>query len=114
MKFAESRGEPLIVDDYLILHPKTSPDLSVGRVFADNQKEIIPSSYQLHQNYPNPFNPTTRIVFDLPQDEHVTLRVYDMLGKEILLLAEGPVRAGRHEVPVEMNRFPSEIGRAHV
>lgn len=54
----------------------------------------VPASFSLSQNYPNPFNPSTNIEFALPKDEFVTLKVYDMLGKEVTALANGNFKKG--------------------
>ena len=58
----------------------------------------LPQRLTLTQNYPNPFNPTTTIRFAVPQSGHVTLKVYDMLGREIATLVDGEVAAGSHSV----------------
>jgi hypothetical protein len=57
-----------------------------------------PSNYMLAQNYPNPFNPSTVISYQLPADSKVTLKVYDVLGKEITSLVNGYQAAGRYNV----------------
>ncbi|MGH7456741.1 MAG: T9SS type A sorting domain-containing protein, partial [bacterium] len=57
-----------------------------------------PSSFALEQNYPNPFNPSTTIAFSLPRAEHVTLKVFDLLGKEIGTLVDEKLAAGHYEV----------------
>ncbi|MEO8211405.1 MAG: T9SS type A sorting domain-containing protein [bacterium] len=49
-------------------------------------KNIIPTEYHLSQNYPNPFNPTTKISFDIPSDNIVSLKIYDILGREVKTL----------------------------
>lgn len=59
---------------------------------------IIPDGYKLEQNYPNPFNPVTTIRFSIPQREFVSLTVFDALGREIEVLAEGISEAGEFEV----------------
>ena len=61
----------------------------------DSQK---PVNFQLCSNYPNPFNPSTMIVFYLPRNEFVTLKVYDITGQEIESLIEGEVPAGEHRL----------------
>lgn len=57
-----------------------------------------PSQYSLNQNYPNPFNPTTTVSYSLPREEYVTLKVYNILGKELFTVLEGQQSAGEHSV----------------
>ncbi|MBK6539621.1 MAG: T9SS type A sorting domain-containing protein [Ignavibacteria bacterium] len=56
----------------------------------------IPAEYALAQNYPNPFNPETKINYELPIANYVTLKVYDMTGKEIMTLVNENQNAGRY------------------
>ena len=63
-----------------------------------NESEILPSAYSLSQNYPNPFNPSTKISFQIPQSENVTLKIYNVLGKEVATLINGKMAAGKHDV----------------
>ncbi len=63
-----------------------------------NEEPGIPETYQLSQNYPNPFNPTTTIRFALPTASTVTLRVYDLLGREVQTLVQENRPAGYHSV----------------
>ncbi|HOI29456.1 MAG TPA: FlgD immunoglobulin-like domain containing protein [Melioribacteraceae bacterium] len=57
----------------------------------------IPNQYKLYNNYPNPFNPSTRIVFEIPKNEVVSLRIYDINGQLVRSLADEDLPAGRHE-----------------
>jgi len=65
----------------------------------------IPESFKLYQNYPNPFNPKTIIKFQIKESGFVTLRVYDILGKEIATLVNEKLNAGEYEIPFSINLF---------
>jgi hypothetical protein len=57
----------------------------------------MPKGYQLYQNYPNPFNPTTTVAFSSDHSAEVRLSVYDVLGREIAVLANGTFSPGLHQ-----------------
>jgi hypothetical protein len=57
---------------------------------------ILPYRFELRQNYPNPFNPATRIEFSLPKSEIVTLKVFNIIGKEVSTLVDKRLPAGNH------------------
>ena len=59
---------------------------------------VSPEGYQLNQNYPNPFNPTTTISYNIPQANHVVLKVYDIQGKEITTLVNEQKSSGQHHI----------------
>ncbi|MBN1448712.1 MAG: T9SS type A sorting domain-containing protein, partial [Bacteroidetes bacterium] len=63
----------------------------------------------LSQNHPNPFNPVTRIEYGIPQDGVVRLRVYDLLGRVVTTLVDGPVSPGMHSVSFNAGRLPSGV-----
>ena len=78
----------------------------------------MPTGFKLFQNYPNPFsagggsayggNPGTEISYRLTTFTHVTLRVYDILGREVATLVNSDKQAGNYKV-----EFPAEVGYAH-
>jgi hypothetical protein len=73
-----------------------SGDGDGGVVTSTEDTYALPTAYDLSQNYPNPFNPTTTIRYALPQASQVTLEVFDMVGRRVATLAEGPRAAGYH------------------
>ena len=70
---------------------------------------IIPIEYILSPNYPNPFNSSTKIKYSIPNTSLVTLKVYDILGKEIATLVNEEKPAGNYEVNFNGNRLSSGI-----
>ncbi len=64
----------------------------------EQSESSVPIINRLHQNYPNPFNPSTTIRFDLPKSDYVTLRLYDLAGREIITLLKDRLASGSHEI----------------
>jgi hypothetical protein len=69
----------------------------------------VPSEFSLSQNYPNPFNPSTKITFSLPVDSKASLKVYDISGKLVVILAEGSLSAGNHTVSMDAAGLSSGV-----
>ena len=65
---------------------------------AVEQGSGMPAEYHLYQNYPNPFNPSTTIRYSLPESGEVTVKVFNMLGKEIATLVNGRKSSGDYKV----------------
>jgi hypothetical protein len=65
--------------------------------------------YKLEQNYPNPFNPSTKIKFTLPKSDFVSIKIYDLLGKEVRTLVSSFMEAGNHTVKFNAEELPSGI-----
>ncbi len=73
------------------------------------QKNSSPIDFSISQNYPNPFNPSTKIDFTLPAASRVTLKVYDISGKEAVTLLNSEVEAGFHTVDFNASNLSSGI-----
>ncbi len=69
----------------------------------------VPKNYSLNQNYPNPFNPSTKITFELPSSEFVTMKVYDITGREIAVLVNEKLSAGKKEYEFNAVNLPSGV-----
>ena len=83
-----------------------------GKFEYSNVVEVIINSGNdlvLHQNYPNPFNPTTLIEYSLPKNSHVTLKVYDILGREVTTLKNEFQTSGKYSVPFNGANLSSGI-----
>jgi hypothetical protein len=69
-----------------------------GASGVEKQREKIPQLFNISQNYPNPFNRTTTINYQLPVNSHITLKIYDQLGREIKTLVNGIQTAGKYSI----------------
>lgn len=69
----------------------------------------LAEDYKLFQNYPNPFNSSTIIRFRIPNSDFTTVKVYDILGKEVMTLVDKNLRAGTYEIILDAERFGSGI-----
>ncbi len=69
----------------------------------------LPTTYSLSQNYPNPFNPSTRVRFQLPVESKVTVKIYDILGREVITLLNETRKAGRYEVVWNAANYASGV-----
>lgn len=70
---------------------------NTSQTIGIQQISSVVKDFSLAQNYPNPFNPVTKINFSIPNNEYVSLRVYDMLGREVSVLVNGQLTAGEYQ-----------------
>lgn len=96
--FSDSR-----VSSYLVLTGAENP-LSVP-----DEGELLPGQFSLKQNYPNPFNPGTTIQFELSENAHVVLSIYNVLGQKMFELINGPKAAGEHQIYFDASQLSSGI-----
>ena len=68
-----------------------------------------PKQFSLSQNYPNPFNPATTIVYGIAEDSRVSMKVYDITGREVAALVDGNVTAGSYAVPFDARSLSSGV-----
>jgi len=73
------------------------------------QLNLVPGKFELKQNYPNPFNPTTSINYTIGNRQFITIKVYDLLGREIQTLVNEEKKAGFYKVDFDASNFPSGV-----
>ena len=82
-------------------------NISTG--FDDETAVEVPVEYSLAQNYPNPFNPETTISFSLPEKANISLKIFDLLGREVATLASGEMNEGHHKVVFNAKNLSSGL-----
>lgn len=80
-----------------------------GNVFIMNTSSNVPDKFSLLQNYPNPFNPSTTINFQIPKNNFVSLKVYDINGREISELVNENMNAGEYKINFDGSSLPSGV-----
>ncbi len=78
-------------------------------VGVENNNQMIPNEFVLYQNYPNPFNPSTVISWQLAAGSYVTLKVYDVLGREVITLVNRYYVTGKYKVNFKAKGLPSGV-----
>ncbi|MBU0507642.1 T9SS type A sorting domain-containing protein [bacterium] len=96
-----AQGCVLFGDPGLRLPPRPSA--------AEDPRAPLPEEIRLVSNYPNPFNASTRIVFELNRAQHVTLRVFDVTGRETATLFDAQAMAGEHDITWDATGFGSGV-----
>jgi hypothetical protein len=99
-----------------ILDPSLKLAKGAGKGFKKivAEKIQVPKEFAISQNYPNPFNPSTVISFQLSAVSNVSLKVYDMLGREVMTLVDGMKEAGYYSATFDASRLASGIYFARV
>ena len=103
-------------------HPTFDPNFESALIFAASQLtggttsvkteqdiERAVSEFSLEQNFPNPFNPVTKINYQVPVTNHVSLIVYDLLGRKIVTLVDEVKLAGKYDVTLDASNLPSGV-----
>jgi hypothetical protein len=88
---------------FIVLDFRANTWLTIGI----QQLSTIAEEFSLRQNYPNPFNPTTKINFSIPKSDYVSLRVYDILGREVKVLVNENLSTGEYEVDFDAKGLSS-------
>jgi len=75
-----------------------SISVDIGWYLGVNDEALVPDVFALHQNYPNPFNPVTTIRYDVPEQAHVLMEIYNLLGQKVAVVVNGVHEPGFHAV----------------
>lgn len=108
-------GNPILISDVPVAltgtlnnNRKIVIETSVTDI-TEEKENSVPTEFNLSQNYPNPFNPSTTISYQLPTDGFVTLKVYDIVGKEVATLVNEEKPAGSYEAKFDASQLSSGI-----
>lgn len=102
--FRDANHGCVVGESGIILTTSNGGSVSVNKISTE-----VPDKFSLSQNYPNPFNPTTTIKFQIKDTRFVTLKVYDMMGKEVATLVNEKLKTGIYESKFNGGNLTSEI-----
>ncbi len=102
-------GGPYFSDRTEVLTYAKVDGIEYGTLVDVEEEHRMELTYQLSQNFPNPFNPSTIISYQLPMNSHVTLKVYDVLGRLVRTLVNDNQVMGSHEVTFDGSGLPSGV-----
>jgi hypothetical protein len=110
----DSQTTFVIASDWGSINPKyystwdfTNHKAKTPTAVEDNWS--VPMAYELSQNYPNPFNPSTTIQFTIPAQDVVTLKVFNVLGQEVMTILNEKMDAGKHTVKFDASKLTSGV-----
>jgi hypothetical protein len=105
-----SANSSLITYDWMPKYASPFDNMPIPlAVDKEIQNRSMPNRYELHQNYPNPFNPSTNISYDVPKPGMVSLKIYDIYGREIATLVEGMKPSGQYQKLFDASSFASGV-----
>lgn len=104
--YTGTNPNPQIIMNNIISETAIWDTIPIG---IQKQGSEVPKEYALHQNYPNPFNPVTKIKFDLPVNSNIKLMVYDILGNEVMIIADSYQKAGYYEAEIDASGLASGV-----
>ena len=99
-------------DSFIEIEARTVPvwENNLITTLSDvTEKVAIPSQFMMHNPYPNPFNPITEIAFEIKNNAHVQVRIYDVSGKEVSVLENGLLSAGSHKLIWDAANYSSGV-----
>ncbi len=100
--------DSLIANQYFQEFSKRMSDAG-GSIGIQKEGDVIPSGFDVYQNYPNPFNPMTTIKFAIASENQVTLKVNDILGREVLVNNFGKLNAGVYNYSLDASKLSSGV-----
>jgi hypothetical protein len=102
-------GRTALPSPYRTFIVRTDSNLYAPPIGISNRRSDLPDSYILKQNYPNPFNSSTIIEFEIKKLSKVQIRLFDILGRNLINLFSSKLSPGSHRIQFDSNKYPSGI-----